>query len=312
MTAGIRCMLMRGGTSKGAYFLATDLPADFRNHNDLWLNVMGSPDPLQVDGIGGGHPLTSKVAVIAPPIRDNADVDYLFLQVGVDIPTVSDQQNCGNLLAGVAPFAIERGLVGRAPVRIHMVNTGEMAVATLPGGNEVLLEFPAADGELLPTGNVTDVIDGVPVTCVNNGMPVIVVRAADLGRTGYESVAELEGDGGLAARVRALRLAAGQLMGLGDVRDTTVPKVTLTAPPADGGTICTRTFIPARVHESIGVFGAISVATALVLRGAPAGRFDVEHPSGHTLVEVEPGIRAGVVRTARKLFDGYVFPRQAS
>lgn len=307
---GIRCMLMRGGTSRGAYFLAADLPADFRDHNDLWLNVMGTPSPLQADGIGGGHPLTSKVAVIAPPSRPDADVDYLFLQVGVTEPTVSDRQNCGNLLAGVAPFAIERGLVGGPPVRIHMVNTGELAIATLPGGNDVLLEFPGTGKDLLPTGNVTDVIDGIAVTCVDNGMPVVVARAADVGKTGYENPRELEADPALTARIRSLRRAAGQLMGLGDVRDTTVPKVTLIAPPADGGTICTRTFIPVRVHESIGVLGAISVATALALSGTAAGpRYDIEHPSGHLVVEVEPGVRAGVVRTARKLFDGVVFPR---
>lgn len=311
MSGGIRCMLMRGGTSRGAYFVAADLPAGFLDHNELWLDVMGTPHPLQVDGIGGGHPLTSKVAVIAPPTRPDADVDYLFLQVGVTEPVVSSGQNCGNLLAGVAPFAIERGLVAAAPVRIHMVNTGDVAVASLTGGDEVLIEFPGTGRDPLPTGHVTDVIDGVPVTCVDNGMPVVVARAADLGMTGYERPPELEARAALTARVQVLRLAAGELMGLGDVRQATVPKVTLTAPPADGGTVCTRTFIPVRVHESIGVLCAVSVATALALSGTDAGpRYDIEHPSGHLVVEVEPGVRAGVVRTARKLFDGVVFPRQ--
>ncbi len=353
---GVRCMLMRGGTSKGAYFLARDLPADPAERDGLLLRIMGSPDPRQIDGIGGAHPLTSKVAVISPASRPDADVDYLFLQVGVDQAAVSGQQNCGNLLAGVGPFAIERGLAGQPPVRIHMVNSGSVATATFPATDgvveyagevaiagvpgtaaAVVLAFSgeqsagtegSATGALLPTGHVTDVIDGVRVTCVDNGMPVVVVAAGDLGWTGYETVAELESDPGLNARVRELRLTAGKLMGLGDVSAASVPKVSLVTTPADGGTICTRTFIPVRVHESIGVLGAVSVATALLLDGA-AGRdlaaltpgqtrFDIEHPSGHLQVEAEVDtartppavIRSGVVRTARKLFDGTVFPRR--
>ena len=353
---GVRCMLMRGGTSKGAYFLAEDLPADPAERDDLLLRIMGSPDARQIDGIGGAHPLTSKVAVISRSARADADVDYLFLQVGVDEATVSDRQNCGNLLAGVGPFGVERGLVAKAPVRIHMVNSGSVATAAFPGADgtvgytgqtaiagvpgtaaAVVLNFEgtqgSATGALLPTGNVRDVIDGVTVTCVDNGMPVVVVAASELGRTGYETVADLEADAELGARVQALRLAAGRLMGLGDVSATSVPKVSLVAAPGDGGTICTRTFIPVRVHESIGVLGAGSVATALLLDGAAGTelaaitpgqtRFDIEHPTGHLEVEVEidtnpktsqpPAvIRAGVVRTARKLFDGTVFPRRYS
>jgi 4-oxalomesaconate tautomerase len=322
----VRCALVRGGTSRGAYFLAADLPEDPFSRNELLLRVMGTPFPLQADGIGGGHPLTSKVAIVSPASRPDADVDYLFLQVGVDQPTVTDRQNCGNLLAGIGPFARRRGLVDHSPVRIHMVNTGEVATATFPADAEpgstttVVLEF-ARTGALLPTGNVRDVIGGVEVTCVDNGMPVVVVAAKELGRTGYESVAELEADEELRDRVQALRLAAGALMGLGDVRAATVPKVTLTAPPRDGGTICTRTFIPVRVHEAIGVLGAVSVATALVLDGATSPgqtSFDIEHPTGHMQVEVELDtaqhpptvIRAGVVRTTRLLFDGVVFPRE--
>jgi 4-oxalomesaconate tautomerase len=331
MSDGVRCMLMRGGTSKGAYFLAEDLPRDPAERDDLLLRIMGSPDPRQIDGIGGAHPLTSKVAVISPSSRADADVDYLFLQVGVDTATVSDRQNCGNLLAGVGPFAIERGLIGSAPVRIHMVNSGSVATASFCGEG-IVLDFSgtegSATGALLPTGNVTDVIEGITVTCIDNGMPVVVVPAAELGRTGYETVDELEGDPDLGRRVQALRLAAGALMGLGDVSATSVPKISLIAGPADGGTICTRTFIPVRVHESIGVLGAVSVATALLLDGAAGAglaavkpgqtRFDIEHPTGHLEVEAEidttsqpPAvIRSGVVRTARKLFDGTVFPRR--
>jgi len=349
---GVRCMLMRGGTSKGAYFLAEDLPQDPAERDDLLLRIMGSPDARQIDGIGGAHPLTSKVAVVSPSARADADVDYLFLQVGVETAMVSDRQNCGNLLAGVGPFAVERGLVSAAPVRIHMVNSGSVATARFPGADgvvdydgdvaiagvpgtaaPVILDFAgtegSATGALLPTGHVTDVLGGITVTCVDNGMPVVVVAAGALGRTGYETVAELEADSELGHRVQALRLAAGPLMGLGDVSATSVPKISLIAPPADGGTVCTRTFIPVRVHDSIGVLGAISVATALLLDGAAGAdlaavkpgqtRFDIEHPTGHLEVEAEVDttsqpptvIRSGVVRTARKLFDGTVFPRRS-
>jgi 4-oxalomesaconate tautomerase len=353
---GIRCMLMRGGTSKGAYFLAGDLPADTAERDDLLLRIMGSPDPRQIDGIGGAHPLTSKVAVVSASQTPGIDVDYLFLQVMVDKPIVTDRQNCGNILAGIGPFAVERGLVPAGPqetsVRIRMVNTDGIVTATFqtPGGEPrydgdaaidgvpgtaapVLLAFEegtsadSAGSSVLPTGNITDVFDGVTVTCVDNGMPVVVVAASSFGKTGYESIAELESDEELNRRVQALRLEAGKAMGLGDVGGTTVPKISLVAPPAAGGTICTRTFIPIRVHESIGVLGAVSVGTAVMLPGAvgsdladkPAGsRLRIEHPSGAISVEVEldtttspPAVlRSGVVRTARKLFDGTVFPRR--
>ena len=351
MLRAIPATLMRGGTSKGLYFHAGDLPPSAPARDAALLAAMGSPDPRQIDGVGGAHPLTSKVALISPSKRADADVDYLFLQVGVEAAMVSDRQNCGNLLAGVGPFAVERGLARSAPVRIHMVNSGSVATASFPGADgvvdydgevaiagvpgtaaAVVLDFVgtegSATGALLPTGSVTDVIEGITVTCIDNGMPVIVVPAVSLGRTGYETVAELEADPDLGRRVQALRLAAGPLMGLGDVAAASVPKISLIAAPADGGTICTRTFIPVRVHESIGVLGAVSVATALLLDGAAGAdladvkpgqaRFDIEHPTGHLQVEAEVDttsqpptvIRSGVVRTARKLFDGTVFPRR--
>src|SRR5580700_10714817 len=357
---GIRAMQMRGGTSKGLYFLAADLPADPAERDDLLLRVMGSPDPTQIDGVGGAHPLTSKVAVVSPSTADGIDVDYLFLQVMVDQPLVTDKQNCGNILAGVGPFAVERGLVpaghrgedrAETRVRIRMVNTDGIVTATFPtpGGRPrydgetaidgvpgtaaaVVLDFEAAPVEsqggagVFPTGNVTDVFGGIPVTCVDNGMPVVVVAAASFGKTGYESIAELEGDEELNKRVQELRLEAGKAMGLGDVSETTVQKISLVARPAHGGTISTRTFIPVRVHESIGVLGAVSVGTAIMVPGAVGhdlaaldggSRLSIEHPSGALQVEVELDasetpprvIRSGVVRTARKLFDGTVFPR---
>ena len=347
---GIRCMLMRGGTSKGAYFVAADLPTDAALRDQLLLRIMGSPDPRQIDGIGGAHPLTSKVAIVSVAEDDDADLEYLFLQVGVDAPTVSDRQNCGNLLAGVAPFALERGLVevvdGRATLRIRMVNTDSIATATftvaggvpvyggttsisgVPGtASPVELEFDRpqnARAALLPTGNPVDVIDGVAATLIDNGMPVVVMRADALDVTGYETCDDLESNSRLRERLESIRLQAGELMGLGDVSDATVPKVTMVAPPQQGSGAATRTFIPHRCHQAIGVLGAVSVATACRIDGTPASDIaeiertsDVvrlEHPSGSFDVILEMssnGVeRAGIVRTARKLMDGLVYPRQ--
>jgi 4-oxalomesaconate tautomerase len=353
VTEGVPCLLMRGGTSKGAYFLADDLPAEPALRDDLLLRIMGSPDGRQIDGLGGAHPLTSKVAVISPSADPKADVDYYFLQVAVDRPEVSDRQNCGNILAGVGPFAVERGLVPageqETSVRIRMVNTGDHATATFPtpGGRvdytgdaeisgvpgtaaAVVIEFPPGAGELLPTGNVVDVIDGVEVTCVNNGMPTVLIAATSLKVTGYELPRDLEEDVALADRLRTIRLAAGRLMGLGDVTDTTVPKLTLLAPPRDGGAVTTRTFIPVRCHTSIGVLGAASVAAGLRIDGSVGAglaeidpgsdRVRMEHPTG--FLDIESSLtatpdgppragRTAVVRTARKIFDGTVFPRAA-
>ena len=347
---GIPCLWMRGGTSKGAYFLASDLPVDTKVRDDLLLSIMGSPDPRQIDGIGGADPLTSKVAILSPSTRPDADVDYLFLQVFVDQPLVSDAQGCGNILAGVGPAAIERGLVAVAgdvtPVRIHMVNTGEVAVAkvatsggrvtytgdaTIPGVPGTHAPVPlmfeniagSMCGALLPTGNAADTIDGIACTLIDNGMPCVIMRAADFGLTGQESRDDLDADAALKARIEAIRLAVGPLMNLGDVREKSVPKMTLVSPPAAGGAINTRSLIPHRVHASVGVFAAISVATACLLPGSVAaamaqvpadGRFRIEHPTGdlEVFLDVDDAgnVRsAGTLRTARKLFDGRVFPR---
>ena len=349
----VPCLLMRGGTSKGAYFLAGDLPAEPALRDELLLRVMGSPDERQIDGLGGAHPLTSKVAVVSPSADPKADVDYLFLQVVVDRPEVSDRQNCGNILAGVGPFAVERGIVtageGHTSVRIRMVNTGDFATATFPtprgrvdytGDAEisgvpgtaapVVIEFPAGTSALLPTGNVRDELDGVPVTCVDNGMPTVLIAATSLKVTGYETPKGLEEDLALADRLHEIRLRAGHLMGLGDVSDTTVPKLTLLAPPRHGGAVTTRTFIPVRCHTSIGVLGAASVAAGLRIEGgvgaelaelpAQSDRIRIEHPTGFIDIESSVGAtseglpvagRTAVVRTARKIFDGTVYPRSA-
>ncbi|MDK3072576.1 4-oxalomesaconate tautomerase [Sedimentitalea sp. JM2-8] len=351
-TDGIPCLWMRGGTSKGAYFLASDLPPERAAIDDLLLRVMGSPDPRQIDGIGGADPLTSKVAILSPPSRDDADVDYLFLQVFVEQARVSDAQGCGNILAGVGPAAIERGLVcvtdRETVVRIHMRNTGEVASARIstpdgrvrydgsaridgvPGTHApipLMFENLAGSmcGALLPTGNPVDVIDGVACTLIDNGMPCVILRATDLGVTGREDRETLDADDGLKARLEKIRLKAGPLMNLGDVTEKSVPKMTLVAPPNAGGVIATRSFIPHRCHATIGVFAAVSVATACVLESGPAAEtaalpddriFVIEHPSGATEVLVERDeagrvLRAGTLRTARKLFDGRVFPRLA-
>ncbi len=348
--SAIPCMWMRGGTSKGGYFLADDLPADTATRDAFLLRVMGSPDPRQIDGVGGADPLTSKVAVVARSDRPGVDVDYLFLQVFVDRSIVTDAQNCGNLLAGVGPFAIERGLVaatdGTTRVAIFMVNTGQIATATVatPDGRvtyagdaridgvpgtaaAVPLEFSGTAGStcgaLLPTGNAVDTINGVACTLIDNGMPCVVLAAANVGATGYESRDELDGADAVKARIEAIRLQAGPLMNLGDVTNQSVPKMMLVAPPRHGGAVTVRSFIPIRAHASIGVLGAVSVATACLLPETPAGRIavipsgasktlSVEHPSGETscVVDVDAAgavVAAGVLRTARKLIDGVVF-----
>jgi len=343
---------MRGGTSRGAYFLASDLPTDIAERDRILLSVMGSPDPRQIDGIGGADPLTSKVAVISPSSRPGIDVDYLFLQVWVDRPEVSDKQNCGNILAGVAPFAIERGLVrGCDPVtqvRIFMVNTSQTVVATVqtPGGKPeyqgnaridgvpgtaapIPLSFSdtagSTCGALLPTGRAVDLVNGIAVTCIDNGMPVVVMRASDVGRTGYETRDQLDKDTELKARIEAIRLAVGPMMNLGDVKDQTVPKMILLAPPRESGVVSTRSFIPHRAHATIGVFAAVSVATACLLPDSPAHSLAripdgttklmlVEHPTGASPVSLTTDVHDGktvvteaaIISTARALFEGRV------
>ncbi|MDH5749212.1 MAG: 4-oxalomesaconate tautomerase [Rhodospirillales bacterium] len=349
----IPCVLMRGGTSKGPFFLNTDLPKDVETRDKVLLAALGSPDVRQIDGVGGADPLTSKVAIVGPSDMDGVDIDFLFAQVSVDKALVDTSPNCGNMLSGVGPFAIEQGLIaakdGETVVRIRTINTGMIAEATIqtPGGAvnydgdaridgvpgtaaPVTINFLDVAGSvcasLLPTGNAVDMVDGIEITCIDNGMPVVVLSAEAVGLTGYESRDELNADNELKARLEKIRLPAGKLMGLGDVRDRVVPKVTLVAPPRAGGTICTRTFIPHVCHASIGVLGAVSVATACVLPGTPGNRLaqlpegsplpvTVEHPSGEFTIELEvdfsgkvPDVRrAALLRTARKLFAGEVY-----
>ncbi|WGY47491.1 4-oxalomesaconate tautomerase [Vibrio sp. ABG19] len=345
------CMWMRGGTSKGGYFLASDLPADPTERDAFLLEVMGSPDVKQVDGMGGASPLTSKVAVVKPSERLGVDVDYLFLQVFVDQPLVADKQNCGNILAGVGPFVIEHGLVEAdelvTEVTVFMENTGQIAICRVPTpqgqvtyrgvscidgvpGTASAIEIEFQDtagsscGALLPTGNEVDEINGLHVTLIDNGMPVVVIAADELGLSGSESPQDLENNQELRLQLEQLRLKAGPMMNLGDVTELSVPKLSIVSAPQQG-TINTRTFIPHRCHDAIGVLGAVSVATACLLPHSPASQvarlekaqrmtLSVEHPTGELSVVVsldqQDNVKsAAILRTARKLFDGVVFGR---
>lgn len=343
-------MWMRGGTSKGGYFLKDDLPSNIAERDAFLLNAMGSPDPLQIDGMGGADPLTSKVAVVGKSERDGVDVDYLFLQIFVDQAIVSDTQNCGNILAGVGPFAIERGLLtaqkGETEVTIYMENTEQIAIATVqtPGGNVTYSGNAKIDGvpgmhapipiafrdtagsscgALLPTGNAIDLINGIPVTLIDNGMPCVVMKAADVGISGYEDREWLDANTELKAKIEAIRMAVGERMNLGDVSQKSVPKMMIVAPPRNGGAITVRSFIPHRAHATIGVFGAVSVATACLIEGSAASGIafvpdgerkliSVEHPTGEMTCVLECGNgrivqSAALLRTARKLMDGIVY-----
>jgi 4-oxalomesaconate tautomerase len=351
MQTPIPCLFMRGGTSRGPFFLESDLPADAALRDRVLLAAMGSPDARQIDGLGGADPLTSKVGIVARSTRPGVDLEFLFAQVLIDEARVDTTPNCGNMLAAVGPFGLERGLVGATgpdtTVRILTRNTGMLSDVVLqtPGGQvsydgdaridgvpgtsaPIAISFldtaGSVCGALLPTGSVVDTFDGVPVTCIDNGMPVVVIRAADVGRTGYESRDELNADAELKARLQSIRRQAGPAMNLGDVANKVVPKVSLIAPPRAGGGLCSRTFIPHDCHAAVGVLGAVTLATAGVIAGTvadgvarlPAGnvkRVSVEHPTGEFTVELtldprdpQKVMRAALLRTARLIMRGEV------
>ncbi len=356
MQTSIPCLFMRGGTSRGPFFLETDLPPDVETRDRVLLAAMGSPDRRQIDGLGGAHPLTSKVGIVRRSHTPGVDLDFLFAQVVVDQALVDTTPNCGNMLAAVVPFALETVLLraqgDTTTLRVLTLNTdmqsditvqtpggqvsyaGEARIDGVPGTSApIRISFLDTAGSvcsgLLPTGRVLDeiIIDGVgslQVTCIDNGMPLVMLRAADLQRIGYETVAELNADTELKTKVEALRLKAGVLMGLGDVSKKTYPKMCLIAPPKDGGSISTRCFIPHVCHDAIGVLAAVTVGTACVLEGSvaaevarlPAGNskaVSVEHPTGEFTVELEidPNdpqnvTRAALLRTARLLMRGEV------
>jgi 4-oxalomesaconate tautomerase len=351
---GIPCTLMRGGTSKAAFFDAADLPPPGTERDALLLAAMGYPDARQIDGIGGGTPLTTKLAIVSPSQASDNDVDYLFGQVVAAESRIDYTPTCGNILAAVGPYAIEKGWVAASgnetSVRIFMVNTQARCTATVttldgavmyagaarisgvPGiAAPIFLHFAdilgSSCGSLFPTGQHRDRILETDVTCIDHGMPVVLIRASDCGITGYEAPAELDANATLKARIEAIRIIAGERMGLGDVSNKVIPKVTLVAPPREGGTCSTRTFIPRKCHAAIGVLGAVSVATSALYPDTVTSIFCVapltavtdlaiEHPTGIFGVRLfRDGASAeltgaALMRTARALFHGQVFVPQ--
>ncbi|RUV67676.1 MULTISPECIES: 4-oxalomesaconate tautomerase [unclassified Mesorhizobium] len=345
----IPCALMRGGTSKGPFFLASDLPSDPAFRDQILLSVMGSGHPLQIDGIGGGNPVTSKVAIVGPASIKGADVDYLFAQVRVDQQIVDMSPNCGNMLAAVGPFAIEAGLVPvQGPttlIRIHNVNTGKLIEAEVPTPNgsvsylgdaaidgvpgsaaPIALTFMdaagARTGQLFPTGKPNEVIDGVNVTCIDCAIPMILLEAEAIGVSGFETAAELNGNKALLERLERLRIAAGERMGMGDVSNQVTPKPVLISRPRADGDINVRYFMPHQCHPSLATTGAVGIATACISENTVASRLigtrkppvvlSIEHPSGHLDVKLQDRngkIVAGILRTARRLFEGHVFAK---
>ena len=354
MQTAIPYMHFRGGSSKGLFFKATDLPADEASRNKIILAAMegvGQGDPRQIDGLGGATSLTSKVAIVSLSAKEDADLDYLFLQVVISEGKISTMQTCGNILAAVVPFAVECGMIkANSPTtsaRINMVNTGgicEVIIET-PGGKvnyagntkvdgvpgtaaPIICNYLGIEGStcgsLLPTGNVKDIVDAIEVTCIDNGMPEVIIRANDLGITGYEMPAELDTNEVLKNKLESIRLQIGHKMNLGDVKEKTIPKMCIISPPLYGGTINSRTFIPHVCHEAIGVLGAVSTATACVLKGTVMDgiavvydkhNLSIEHPTGQFTVCLDilnnnSNIiinKAGVIRTARLLSKGEVF-----
>ncbi|WP_456620301.1 4-oxalomesaconate tautomerase [Bradyrhizobium sp. P5_C12] len=343
----IPCVVMRGGTSRGPFFLARDLPADPKLRDAILLSVMGGGHDLGIDGIGGGNAVINKVAIVGPASVPGADVDYLFAQVRVREGIVDTSPNCGNMLAGVGPFAIEAGLVAaaaadRTHVRIHNVNTGKLIDATVPTpagrvtydgearidgvpgtAAPIELSFPnaagARTGRLLPTGRPVDRIEGIDVTCIDAAMPVMLVRAADLGWTGREAPSDFA-DGGFRARLETLRIEAGRRMGFPNSATMVIPKPVLIARGGEA-TLNTRYFMPHDCHNALAVTGAVAIATACVTPGtiaaemvgplAPPVPITLAHPSGQLVVRLEPGPVARVLRTARRIFEGHVFARRS-
>jgi 4-oxalomesaconate tautomerase len=353
MQVSIPAIFMRGGTSRGLYFNKADLPEDRELWDDILLKAFGSPDPRQVDGVGGTTSVTSKTCILSPSDRDDCDIDYFFAQLSVDEAKVDYAPTCGNMLAGIGPYAIETGMVpaedGETRVRIYQVNTGGRveAVVRTPGGHveyegdfaidgvpgtaaPILLNFMdvvgARTGKLFPTGEKMETIDGIDVTIIDAAMPCMILRAADVGKTGYESAAELDADPAFFQRVEAMRLEAGRRMGLGDVSGQVQPKIIILAAPRDGGAIASRYFVPDKTHETHAITGGIALAYASVTPGTvaeplavlPEGdnrpTFSIEHPAGKlhlalTLTDGEDGKAleaAGIVRTARMIMQGSV------
>ena len=321
LQVGIPCIVMRGGTSKGPFFKLSELPEDREALTSVLLAAMGSPDPRQIDGLGGSDTLTSKVAIVNRSERPGIDVDYLFAQVSVDMPVVDTEPPCGNMLAGVGPFAIETGMVGAQDgvtrIVIYNVNTDSRIEAFIqtPGGRveyegdttidgvpgtaaAVRLNFMdivgSKTGSMLPTRNTIDVIGGIEATLIDVAMPMMIVRARDLGKTGYESPAELDADRSFFARLEAMRLEAGRRMGLGDVSGKVIPKVAMVAPPRASGAVAARYFVPHKTHAAFAVTGSICVASCVALSGSVADGV-ADPPPGTT------GSSGSSIRAARSM-----------
>ena len=346
---------MRGGTSRGPFFLESDLPADVASRDAVLLAVMGSPDVRQIDGLGGSDPLTSKVGIVRRGQTPGVDLEFLFAQVSIKEARVDTTPNCGNMLAAVVPFGLETGLVHAAgdvtTLRVLTRNTGTLSDIEVqtPGGrveysgsaridgvpgtaapiNISFLETAGSVcGSLLPTGRLVDRFDGIDVTCIDNGMPVVLMAAEALGVTGYESRDALNANFPLKQKIESIRLQAGPAMNLGDVAKKVVPKMCLVATPKAGGNISTRTFIPHDCHAAVGVLGAVTVATAAVLPGSVANHYalvppgiaktiSVEHPSGEfsVVLGMDPEnpatvLRAALLRTARLIMRGAAYVPQ--
>jgi len=349
MQTRIPCVLMRGGTSRGPYFLAAHLPAAPAARDAVLLAAMGSPHPLQIDGIGGGSTLTSKVAIVGPSAEAEVDVEYLFAQVSTDTGVVDTRPNCGNMLAGVGPFAIESGLVTpghpETLVRIRNRNTGALveAVVQTPGGQvtyegeasipgvpgtaaPIALRFRdvagSKTGAMFPTGHRRELIDGTEVTLIDGAMPMMLVAAESLGTAATLPPAAIEADAALMARIEALRIEAGRRMGLGDVSASVIPKPALLGPGADGATLTARYLTPHAVHRAMAVTGGITLAVAARMPGTvaaplaagPDGDVRIAHPAGQLEIGLclEGGeVRwASVLRTARRIFEGHLLVRQ--
>lgn len=361
MQTAIPCLLMRGGTSKGPFFRASDLPADLATRDRVLLAALGSPDKRQIDGIGGAHPLTSKVGMVSLSDRPGIHLEFLFAQLQPEKDTVDTTPNCGNMLAGVVPFALETGMLAArgesSTFRVLTLNTGMAADITVqtPGGRVEYEGSARIDGapgtsapieisfldtagsvcsSLLPTGQPRDTVtvtgEGLEpftldVTCIDNGMPLVIFKASDVGATGLESAAELNANTELKRRIEALRLQISQTMGLGDVSAKNYPKMTLIAEPQNGGAITTRSFIPHVCHDAIGVLAAVTVGTAVKMpgtvcegvarleQGAGPVTVSVEHPTGEFSVTLDsdaanPDVvtKAALLRTARLLMRGEV------
>lgn len=328
----------RGGTSRGPYFRREDLPEDRETLARVLVAAVGSGHKLNIDGIGGGAAVTTKVAMLSRSQADGCDIDYFFAQVSVEDGLVDFKPTCGNILSGVGPAALEMGLI--APqgdvtrVRIHSVNTGAKveAVVRTPGGEveyagdaaidgvpgtaaPIFLNFMdvvgSSTGALLPTGALRDVIDGIEVTCMDVAMPICIARAADFGLTGYETIEELDANRDFYARMEPLRIEAGRRMGMGDVSKSVTPKFAILAPPRNGGTVTARYFMPWNCHPTMAVTGAQCLASCVLTPGTVAeGLFTppegspalvlIEHPGGaiDVTVDYETGPDGFVLKSA--------------